>query len=140
MPKRLLFVTMLLVSSCALAQLYANADQLFASADVDHDGKVSRAEFIAQRTARFTTMDRNGDGYIDEQDLPRRALGMQRASARLVELRRQLDANGDGRVSQQELAQGPIPMFERADTNRDGLLDAQEFAAAQELAKSKAGG
>src|SRR5438046_1486512 len=34
------------------------------AADADHDGKISRAEFLGQTTDRFAKLDTNGDGQI----------------------------------------------------------------------------
>jgi Ca2+-binding EF-hand superfamily protein len=134
----LLAATLLTLGSAALAQLPANTDALFERADTDHDGTVSRDEFIVARAAQFPRFDRNGDGYIDDQDLPRLMVGMSQIAARMAELRQQFDANHDGRVSQQEFAEGPTPVFDRADINGDGVLNAQELAVAKDMAKSRA--
>jgi Ca2+-binding EF-hand superfamily protein len=38
---------------------------LLAMADADHDGKLTLSEWMAFNNARFTLIDRNGDGMID---------------------------------------------------------------------------
>ncbi|MGE8383278.1 MAG: EF-hand domain-containing protein [Pseudomonas putida] len=46
-------------------------DASFARTDSNHDGKVSREEFLAvakDRAADFDTIDRNHDGFISEQE------------------------------------------------------------------------
>ncbi|WMJ68257.1 EF-hand domain-containing protein [Stenotrophomonas sp. 24(2023)] len=46
-------------------------DASFARTDADHDGKVSRAEFLAvapKRASEFNTIDSDHDGYISEQE------------------------------------------------------------------------
>jgi len=46
-------------------------DASFARTDTNHDGKVSREEFLAvakDRAADFDTIDRNHDGFISEQE------------------------------------------------------------------------
>ncbi len=43
----------------------------FQAADADHDGKLHRAEFIADAVRFFDSLDLNGDGYIDGQELRR---------------------------------------------------------------------
>lgn len=70
------------------------------AADTDGDGKVSRAEFLAERAGkgnpvrRFAKLDRNGDGLLDKAEID----AMQgRGFARL-------DANGDGLLSADERA------------------------------------
>jgi len=39
------------------------------SADTDQDGKISRAEFMAQSTDRFAKLDTNGDGQISGDEM-----------------------------------------------------------------------
>lgn len=39
-------------------------------ADTDHDGTVTRAEYLAQVDARFARMDTNGNGRLDPDELP----------------------------------------------------------------------
>jgi hypothetical protein len=54
-------------SSLALAQ--GRDGGLLESADADHDGKVTRQEFIEARDALFAKLDRNGDDVLDTQEL-----------------------------------------------------------------------
>ncbi len=44
-------------------------DVWFARADADHDGALSRAEFVADAIAFFHKLDLNGDGVIDGAEL-----------------------------------------------------------------------
>ena len=37
-------------------------------ADTDHDGKVSRAEFISQKENSFKSYDKNSDGTLDRDE------------------------------------------------------------------------
>jgi Ca2+-binding EF-hand superfamily protein len=101
---------------------------LIAHADTNHDGKISRDEFLAARSAQFDRLDRNHDGYVDASDtssLPERA-------QRVVRMMMQsADGNGDGRISREEFNAMPAPMFDRMDTDHDGQLDADEVAAAR---------
>ena len=41
----------------------------FAQADADHDGKLSRTEFVADAMRFFAVLDRNHNGLIDHDDL-----------------------------------------------------------------------
>ncbi len=129
---------LLTTSSAAFAQTRPNMEALFEQADTNHDGKVTKDEFLAARAAQFASFDRNGDGYIDEQDFPKRMMAMSQAHAHFAELLKQFDTNGDGRISRQEFTQGPTPIFDQADADHDGVLNAQELAAAKEMAKSRA--
>lgn len=105
----------------------------FDGADTNGDGLISRAEFSASRLTRFNKMDRNGDGAISRADLPR----MKRAAEKLGPLIdmtvRQSDADHDGKASRTEMANGPMPIFDRADANQDGSVDKNELAAIREM-------
>jgi hypothetical protein len=47
--------------------------------DLDHDGKITHAEFMTSSSARFARMDANHDGKVDkaEMDAARSAMGIQ---------------------------------------------------------------
>ena len=84
----------LMLAGSALAQ--ADLQLLGQRADVNHDGVVSREEFLAARAAQFDHFDRNRDGYLDSADadaLPESAGRLFQAMERLA------DADSDGRVS-----------------------------------------
>ncbi len=100
--------------------LLANFDRI----DIDGDGVISRAEFRNVRAVRWTQIDRNGDGYLGDDDFPR--LAARRARTQLAEIAH-LDTNGDGRISQSEFLDGPLPLFEQADRNADGVLTRSEI-------------
>jgi len=108
-----------------------DAAKVFEAADANHDGTVTRAELIAARADRFSKLDRNGDGYIDSGDLPKRLRRRQKASDRLSTLIAQFDKDGDGRISRDEFVNGPTRAFDRADTNHDGVLSADELKRAK---------
>jgi hypothetical protein len=108
-----------------------DAAQMLESADANHDGTVTRMEFIAARASRFSKLDRNGDGYIDTSDLPKRFRKRQKASERLSALIMQFDKDGDGRISREEFVNGPTLAFDRADTNHDGMLSPAELKGAK---------
>lgn len=106
-------------------------------ADANHDGAVSREEFIRFRTEQFSRFDRNGDGYLTESDRPRAFA--QRSGAFGItpqEMIAQFDTNGDQRVSQAEVASGPTPAFDRVDANHDNLATEAEFNAAAEALRA----
>ena len=125
---------LLLLGSAAHAQMRPSAGAMFDGADANKDGLVSRDEFVGARASQFSRLDRNGDGFLDDADLPKRALArrQQNGSAQLLT---QFDSNGDGRISKEEFVNGPTPVFDQADANKDGSLDKQELEVARASAK-----
>jgi hypothetical protein len=132
-------------SGCMMAaravaqQRQPDPSRIFDSADTNADGVITREEFHAARERMFVRLDRNGDGYIDTDDLSGRLAGRQKSQERLAELVTQLDRDGDGRVSKAEFVAGPTPLFDRADTDHNGELSKEEVAAIRtELARGGA--
>jgi Ca2+-binding EF-hand superfamily protein len=99
------------------------------SADANHDGLITRAEFQEARMRIFIRLDRNGDGYIDKSDASGGPLRRRKVEQVIAGLVSRLDKDGDGRISRAEFQSAPMVMFERADLNHDGVVDAQELAA-----------
>ena len=89
----------------------------------------TEASRSSARERAFTKLDRNGDGYIDKDDLSGRLAGRQKAQERLAQVVTQLDKDGDGRVGKAEFVDGPTPLFDRADTDHNGELSRDEVAA-----------
>lgn len=108
------------------------------AADADKDGTVTRDEFLAWRAKQFAHMDRNGDGVIDDADRKaaedqREAMREQRGKGMLEKL----DANGDGKITKDEFVNAPAPMFDKADTDGNGVLDAKELQAARDAMRAQ---
>lgn len=104
-------------------------------ADANSDGQITRAELIAYRAQQFARLDRNGDGFIDQNDIPRLLAG--HFEQRMKLLTTQFDANHDGRISHDEFIHGPTYGFDMADANHDGVATQAELRAA--LARAKGG-
>jgi Ca2+-binding EF-hand superfamily protein len=132
----------LLLSACVASHSQERRDpaQLFEAADTNGDGVVTRGEFLAARAANFAKYDRNGDGFIDPQDFPRRMRATKQIGARLDELIVHFDTDGDGRINHAEFVDGPTSAFDLADTSRDGQLTADEIAAAASALKDRRAG
>ncbi len=87
----------------SLLQFQQRRERKVMAADTNHDGRVSRAEFMAAMTngkgdpaKRFTHLDRNRDGFVDRPEIDTAA------SKRF----RRLDSNSDGRLTREERKAG----------------------------------
>jgi Ca2+-binding EF-hand superfamily protein len=103
--------------------------KLLDRADANGDGIITKAEFTAACAAMFDRLDRNHDGYLTKDDTPRFAQRQSSNGSRSQEMLLMLDKDGDGRISRDEFVNSPSLLFERADTNHDGQVDAAELVA-----------
>jgi Ca2+-binding EF-hand superfamily protein len=128
-----------ILSAPSMAQMMrGSAEGIFERADTNNDGSVTREEFISARGNQFAKFDRNSDGYIDSNDVPKRLAARRQQNGGGEMLMGQFDANGDGKVSKEEFVNGPTTIFDRADSDDNDVLDAKELAAAKEAAKAAA--
>lgn len=134
-------------------------DDMFASMDANHDGRISAGEHAAAAQAMFTRADANHDGYVSPEEMqgmhPHRAdhdampqaAGSKPAMAgmdqddqmpgsggmhRDMDMRehfKAMDSDGDGRISAREHAAGAAKMFASLDADHDGFLSRGEFDA-----------
>ncbi|SNT28794.1 EF-hand domain-containing protein [Antarctobacter heliothermus] len=111
----------------------AGMEKMFEQIDADKDGKITKDEMEAHRTARFEAIDADGDGKLskEEMDGARDARRLERTQ-KMVE---SLDQNDDGLLSAEELAaggpkRGPEAMFDRLDADEDGALTLEEMQQA----------
>jgi Ca2+-binding EF-hand superfamily protein len=97
---------MLLMPSILLAQNSRSEYlQLF---DSNGDGRVSEAEYVAYMSRGFPSMDSNGDGILETDELP----------------------GGRGRpITLTDFQNNLRRQFHKLDRNRDGYLDARELTA-----------
>jgi Ca2+-binding EF-hand superfamily protein len=128
----------LALAGAAQAQMGGRLGDLFAGADTNHDGRVSRVEFIAARNAHFDRLDRNHDGVVSAADFPRLAR-FPAAEAKVNAMIAEADANHDGVVTRDEMANAPSTILDMADANHDGYVDQAELAAFRAKAQTMRG-
>jgi Ca2+-binding EF-hand superfamily protein len=125
-----------LLSAPSMAQgMRQGGEGMFERADANNDGSVTKEEFIAARGQQFARLDRNSDGYLDGTDMPKRMAERRKQNGGGEMHGGQFDTDGDGKVSKDEFINGPTTLFDRADTDKNNVLDAKELAAAKEAAK-----
>ena len=45
---------------------------MFREMDTDHDGKISKSEWMAFQEKQFNRIDKNGDGFITKEEIKER--------------------------------------------------------------------
>ena len=147
MQKFLILAAALGLAACGAAAQGSNAgantstaapaehQNMLATADTDHDGKVSRAEFIAARDVRFTQSDANHDGALSADERPhwgQRADqngGANPQNASAPPRGNRGDSDGDGLISKAEYDAQAGRQFDRLDADHDGFLSQAEMQA-----------
>jgi hypothetical protein len=107
--------------AAALAGCGPSAEEKQAAADRRAAGFVppsvtSRLDYGSAQERRFRRLDRNGDDYIAQAELPEKGGG------RLPGL----DRNKDGRISLTEFSEGTMQRFDQMDLNHDGTVTSEE--------------
>ncbi|MGB3393179.1 MAG: EF-hand domain-containing protein [Stenotrophomonas sp.] len=103
--------------------------------DRNGDGSVDRTEFEQVRAEMFAASNRSGTGKVSFEDylaefedrLDRRAASVREASAQQGRVRfKALDTDKDGRMTFAEYQVSGKRLFDRADSNGDGVVDARD--------------
>lgn len=134
----LAFASMALAGApAALAQDGSRMMDQMAKADTNHDGTISKNEFLTYRAKQFDRLDRDDNGVLSDSDLPR----MARIADMIKQRTAGMDADGNGVISRAEFTNGPTTTFDMADSNKDGLVTTAELQSAraklEAAAKSK---
>jgi hypothetical protein len=131
------------LAAFAGAALADKGPGMFGRADTNGDGFVSKEEFAAGRNAMFTKLDANGDGTVDQAELDkareawhqRKSQQAQADSGTQAEKPKKehrgfmarIDTDSDGKVTTQEFAAAGDKMFAKFDANGDGKLAQDEM-------------
>jgi Ca2+-binding EF-hand superfamily protein len=106
-------LALLLLVCCALpppARAQNSRAEYLQLFDTDGDGRVSEAEYLAYMSRSFQSMDRNGDGILESDELPGgrgRPITLQSYQDNLRRQFHKLDRNHDGYLSAAELTAPP---------------------------------
>lgn len=109
----------------------ADAGRFLERTDQNHDGVVTKAEFVNSREEMAKKLDRNSDGVIDSRDAPRMRRGKQKYEERMRDINKHFDVDNDGVVTTSEFVNGPTYAFDQADANGDGMVTKEELDAAK---------
>lgn len=101
----------------------------FDEIDADQDGKLTMDELQANRLAKLTAADADGDGALTATEFA--TLRPEARAGRMARAFSRMDSDGDGKVllSDLPMGQGGGEMFTRADTDSDGALSKPEVEA-----------
>lgn len=146
---RTLFLTLAALGGSALAgaPLFAEEGDLFTQLDANKDGFVSGDEVEEGKKALFDRLvrvaDENGDKKLSKEEFakgtqkstdPKPPLagepGRAGGAPNIKEFLSRLDKNGDDKISKEEAPERMKENFDRLDANKDGNIDAEEFAKA----------
>ncbi|MBC7854686.1 MAG: hypothetical protein IAF94_14735 [Pirellulaceae bacterium] len=139
-----------LVGGALGAPLFAEDPDLFSQLDVNKDGFISDGEVEGSKKTLFDRLvrvsDENGDKKLSKVEFakgtqksaeakpplagePRRPGPLSGAGAPNVkEFLSRLDKDGDGKISKEEAPERMKERFDRLDANKDGFIEADEFA------------
>jgi len=94
----------------------------FDEMDTNHDGFVSREEFLAYQKKRFEEFDTNHDGKIDAKEIASSPPLMERNLKTAERMVKEWDKNGDGVVTADEFKDDAEDRFKRQDKTGSGKI------------------
>jgi hypothetical protein len=103
--------------------------EMMTEADLNGDGRTTRAEINRHRAQMFAKLDRNTDGVIDYRDSPKIPLAKRKFEPAFERVRSIFDRNKDGRVTLDEWNRSDPDVFAMLDRNEDGAVTRAELAA-----------
>ncbi|MCK5720173.1 MAG: EF-hand domain-containing protein [Thiomargarita sp.] len=128
-------------------------DRLMERFDIDQDGNITLDEVQTVRTDHFTQMDVDKNGLVSVEELDNfkakmmeqyrnnnpqangKRAGNRDCSKRGNQIER-LDNNEDGQISLEEFTAN-VPLFDRFDTDEDGILTQEELSQTQNRGRGR---
>lgn len=109
---------------------FARFSPLLAAVDADQSGAISAFE-LRNAGAALGRLDANGDGVLSQDELRPGAApqgGSGGVSSELLSTLMAFDEDGDGELTTSEVPERMQGIFERGDTNSDGVLTREELS------------
>jgi Ca2+-binding EF-hand superfamily protein len=104
--------------------------------DLNHDGKVTRAELDQALHQQFAAASKGGALTKDQFT----AMQGSRAEATSARAFQRLDTNHDGKLTAQEFSASQQKTFARIDRNNDGVITRDEMTSRRSYARNTSGG
>lgn len=101
--------------------------EMMVEADLNGDGRTTRAELNQHRAQMFGKLDRNGDGTVDQRDSPKIPIAKRKFEPAFEQVKSIFDANKDGRVTLDEWNRTDPDIFALLDSNEDGVVTRAEL-------------
>lgn len=105
---------------------WTSADEIMTRMDANKDGKLSKEEWQGTK-ALWDRLGPSKEGFVTKEQLERHLAYLQGILLAANDFVQRYDKNGDRRVTREEFG-GSDAVFDRCDTNHDGILSAEDGA------------
>jgi hypothetical protein len=102
--------------------------------DKNHDGKISRDEWLAYQERVWEALDKDGNGVVSAKQfltpsgtIASFATGGYARGLQTPEMMRKIDTDGDGTISHDEFIADQTALFDLMDTGHSGVVGPREF-------------
>lgn len=117
MKKSLTVITVIL----ACASIAFAAENVLQKLDKNHDGKVSKKEYMDAIAVAFDKLDKNRDGVLTKEEIQ---LNKKIDAEKFME---EVDENRDGKIIKEEFEKAAKRRFTAIDKNMSGDIDKEEW-------------